>query len=518
MTDAASLDWDVIVIGTGMGGGAAGRVLAEGGLKVLFVEKGPAGQRAERHSMSSSMEDPAARLVRGLWPEPMAGRLNGRDVSFFGPIGAGLGGSSVFYAAALERPERHDLEAVEGRPHPSGGWPVDYDGFQSWFERAERHFEVAGEPDPLNLEPPADLRAPPPITPAETALMEAFRRSGLHPYRQHVALRTIEGCLNCLGRKCPHPCKMDGRSAGVEPALATGRAALLADCEVTRILGSAGRITHIEVRRGGQALTLKARAFVLAAGAFGSPRLLLSSASEEWPDGCANESGLVGRNLMFHLNEMIALWPSAEARSDDPTRAIALRDLYFSEGARMGMVQAMGISAGYGEIMGYLNGMLDRHGLLRLRPFARPAAAVAARALGSAQVFVGLLEDFADPENRVLPPEPSSDRLGFVYRLSDEIVARRRRFRQLMRRALPGRRKMFLNHGPEPNFGHGCGTLRFGRDPKSSVLDPSSRAHGLANLWVADASFMPSSTGVNPSLTIAANALRVAAEIVEARP
>lgn len=517
LDEIASVTWDAIVIGTGMGGGTTGRALAEAGLKVLFLEKGSAGRRTERHSMSSSLSDPVARTIRGAWPAPMVGQIDGREVTFFGPIGAGVGGSSVFYAATLERPERHDLETTDGRPHPAGGWPIGYDAFRPWLEKAEALFDVAGGPDPLGLEPPFPLRPAPALKTAEIALMDSFRRAGLHPYRQHVAVRAIDGCLNCLGSKCPHPCKMDGRSAGVEPALATGRAALLADCAVTRICGGSGRVTHLEANRGGETVTLKARAYVLAAGAFGSPRLLLASAAAAWPQGCANESGLVGRNLMFHLNEMLAIWPPAAKRPHAPSRALALRDLYFSDGDRFGMIQTMGISVGYGLIVSYLDALLARRGLSRINLLARPTAAVAARMLGEAQLFSCLLEDFADPENRVLPADGDSDRLGFVYRLSEEIIARRRRYRRRLMRALPGRRKLFLNRSPEPNFGHGCGTLKFGQDPATSVLDPSCRTHSLANLWVADASFMPSSTGVNPGLTIAANALRVAAAVVEAR-
>lgn len=506
--------WDVIVIGTGMGGGIAGRRLAEAGLRVLFVEKGPAGPRGERVSLDPGVVDPAARLARGFWPAPMEALLDGRRTEFFAPVGAGLGGSSVFYAATLEPPERHDLEATEDRPHPVGGWPVTYDAFRPWFEQARRWLDISGDPDPLSREPAGALRTPPPPDAGDAALMEAFRAAGLHPYRAHSAIANVEGCLGCLGTKCPKRCKMDGRSAGVEPALETGRAALLDRCEVTALHGTPDRISHLEVRRGGESFSLTAPRIVLAAGALGSPGLLLSSACEAWPDGCANNSGLVGRNLMFHLNEMLALWPGRAARFEGPSKAISLRDLYHVGGDRFGTVQAMGVDVGYGEIVHFLRGMMERSALRRLKPLAPLPAALASRMFGQAKIFVGLLEDLPYPDNRVLPPG-GDDRIRIEYGYAPELLERRRRFRRAMKRAFRTHRTWLLNPAPELNFGHPSGTLRFGRDPARSVLRPDCRAHGVANLWVADASFMPTSMGVNPSLTIAANALRVADAILK---
>jgi choline dehydrogenase-like flavoprotein len=512
--------WDVIVIGTGMGGGLIGRRLAERGLKVLFLEKGPQGYRSERQGLNPEMFDPTARQLRGYWPGPIRARINGRASEFFGPIGAGVGGSSVFYAATLERPERHDLEATETRPHPTGGWPVGFDAMRDWYAEAEDLLHICGDPDPLSPEQETPLRPAPPLSAPDAALMQSLRAAGLHPYRLHAAIRHVPGCHGCLGVKCPKPCKMDGRSAGVEPALATGNAALLDRCEVRRLCGTSQTITHIEVTRGGEAFTLTAPQIVLASGALGSPRLLLASASEVWPEGCANGSGLVGRNLMFHLNEIFALWPPRGTPDSGPSKAISLRDFYHSDGQRFGTVQSMGIAAGYGEIVHTLNGMFDRSALRHLRPlrhFTRLPAALAAQILGRAQVFVGLMEDLGYSENRVTYDRTALDAIDITYTIHPELLNRRRAFRRAIRAGLRGHRRLFLTHTPELNFGHPCGTLRFGTDPATSVLDPECRAHGLDNLYVVDASFMPSSMGVNPSLTIAANALRVAEAIARRR-
>lgn len=512
----ADRHWDVIVIGTGIGGGTAGRALAEAGLKVLFVEKGPAGHRAEQTPLDHEIFVPEARAARGFWPAQMRARVDGREARFFAPLGAGVGGSSVFYAATLERPEPHDLDHSEDRPHPTGGWPVSWAAFTPWLDRAQALYQVHGAPDPLSGTPCPNLGPPRPLSPGDAIITERLRRNGLHPYALHSAIAHLPGCAECLGFKCPRACKMDGRSAGVEPALATGNAALLDRCEVTRLLGDGRRITGIEARRDGETLMLKAGHVLLAGGALGSPRLCLASASEAFPQGVANTSGLIGRGLMFHFNEMFAIWPGG----DDPTpsKSVGLRDLYWRDGHRLGMVQAMGVAASYGEIAWYLRGLVERSALARIPGAAgltRLPAAIAARMLGTAKIFVGLLEDLPYDENRVLPPEPGSDEIAIAYTLHDELKARRRLFRREISRAFRGQRRMFLTRWPELNYGHPSGTMRFGDDPARAVLRGDGRAHGLANLWGADAGFFPSSMGVNPSLSIAAQALRVADAIVK---
>lgn len=513
MTDAVNRIWDVVIIGAGMGGGMAGRALAEQGFSVLFVEKGRAGYRTERQDLNLEMFVPEARRARGYWPDPVVARIDGRVSEFYAPLGSGIGGSSVFYAATLERPERHDLEDTSGRPHPTNGWPIGFDDMRPWYDEAEKLLHVCGTHDPLSSEPDPNMLTPPPPGEGDAVFAAEFEKAGLHPYRLHSAIKYKEGCLDCLGRKCPRRCKMDGRSAGVEPAIETGNAMVLTDCEVEAIRGADGQVSHIEAIRDGAPITIRARAYVLAAGALASPHLLLSSTCDAWPNGFANSNDQVGRNLMFHLNEMIAIWPPKSARFDGASKTISIRDLYHANGQRFGTIQAMGIDLRYGEILHYLRGMLQRSALPNwriLRELARVPAWVALRMLGEAKVFVGLMEDLPYPENRVRIEPKNPRQLVFDYHFNDELKQRRKSFRRHMKKALKGMRSMFLGIQPELNFGHPCGTLRFGCDPATSVCDPDCRAHEARNLFIADASFMPTSMGVNPSLTIAANALRVA--------
>lgn len=510
--------WDCIVIGTGIGGGTAGRALAEAGKRVLFVEKGPAGHRREETRLDAAIEDPVARMVRGFWPEPARARINGTEQVLHPALGSGLGGSSVFYAATLERPEPHDLDHSEDRPHPTGGWPVTYEQMRPFFDEAERIYSIHGAPDPLSRIDCPNLLPPPEPSAGDRMIMERLQANGLHPYRLHAALRFLEGCAECFGRKCPRACKMDGRSAGVEPALETGRAALLDRADVARLLGDGSRITEIELLHGGQRHRIAAPEVILAAGALSSPRILLNSASEAWPRGCANGSDQVGRNLMFHLNEIFALFAGKDAAASGPSKSVGFRDLYHHDGYRLGMVQAMGVDVGYGEILHTLRQRAARRPLGQsrfLREMLRIPAGIAHRMLGGAKLFVGLLEDLPIPDNRVLIDPTAPGRIRFDYSVSDELLVRRAIFRREISRAFRGTRVQFLNHAPEPNFGHPCGTLRMGIYPETSVIRPDGRSHQIENLRVTDASFMPTSMGVNPSLTIVAHALRVARSLTE---
>ncbi|WP_349760119.1 FAD-dependent oxidoreductase [Rhodovulum sp.] len=367
LAEARAGRWDVLVIGAGMGGGLLGRRLAERGLSVLFLEKGPAGHSAEQTRTSETIIHPAARLLRGLWPKPAEARLDGVVTRFFGPYGAGPGGSSVFYAAALERPERHDLDDDPALPYPTGGWPVGFDAFRPYFDEAAALLHLSGTPDPLSAEPPPLLQPPGPLSAGDAALIAEMEARGLHPYRLHLAVRDPGRCRGCLGAKCLWDCKMDGRSAGVRPALATGRAALLAGCDVREILEDGRRVTGLRVHRNRQEAELAAPVCVLCAGALGSARLLLASNRHD-PAGCANSSGWVGRGLMFHLNEIFVLWP--RGRQDGEAgfgKAISLRDLYALDGQRFGLIQSMGMEVSHANMVAHLNRLYDQSVLRRWR-------------------------------------------------------------------------------------------------------------------------------------------------------
>jgi choline dehydrogenase-like flavoprotein len=264
-------------------------------------------------------------------------------------------------------------------------------------------------------------------------------------------------------------------------------------------------------------LVLKAKVVVLAAGALVTPVLLLNSRSGDWPRGLANGSDWVGRNLMRHLLDWIEIWPQPDCGITGPNKEIGLNDFYFWEGQKYGTVQSAGAMPSLAPM-----GMLTNHpgwlpkALRLMRPAARR---IYERFFNGGLVLTAMMEDLPYLDNRVLPCDrPSLDgrqRLRIQYRFHASEVERHAVFLRQLNEVLKPFRKITLPGGAEDNekLGHVCGTCRFGTDPKTSVLDPQNRAHEVDNLYVVDTSFFPSSTGLNPSLTVAANALRVAAHV-----
>lgn len=507
LSELLERDWDVVVIGAGLGGGTAGRRLSELGFSVLFLEKGPSGVVGQQNNQDESQQ---------FWGAPVHARIDGKDHRLSNVIGTGVGGSSLLYAASLERPERSDLEDSASRPHPTGGWPVTYDALAPYFSEAERLFSVRGTPDLLSSDV-ASLLQPAPLDDVDSAMADSFTRFGLHPYQVHQALRDSSGCMDCFGRVCPRGCKMDGRTAGVAPALASGNSALLDQCTVLAIRGEPNRVTHLEIERRGERATIRAKRYILASGGFGSPQILLASASEHWPNGCGNSSGLVGRNLMFHLLESIAIWPQRRFAPSVATKSLTFRDLYFHEGKRYGVLQSSGLNASYGEVLhafrlGHGGSLFGPNGLLR-KALNFPIW-LAMAYLGNARVYRAIIEDLPYVENRVIFDKNNPSRIAFEYTVPAELRDRRHEFRSLLKKRarLP---MQFLTSEIELDISHACGTLRFGNDAKSSVLNADCRFHDIDNLYAADASYMPTSCGVNPGLLIAANALRVADAVAD---
>jgi choline dehydrogenase-like flavoprotein len=272
-------------------------------------------------------------------------------------------------------------------------------------------------------------------------------------------------------------------------------------------------VTGVVVKQNGDAYTLRSRVFVLAAGGYFTPVLLLRSESEFWPQGLANSSGLVGRNLMFHASDFIAFWPRRKCSRLGPNKTIALRDLYNVDGRKLGEFQSTGLTAGYPNVLYALRLLFDQSRLNRLTPlrqFLRVPAYVASRFFGLATVFATIVEDFPYAHNRVVVDESRPSGMRFEYSVSQEFRDRVLEMRRRLREQLSSLRSIPMNVGVALNYGHPCGTCKAGGDPVTSVVDKDCKAHDLDNLYVVDSSFMPTSGGTNPGLTIAANAMRVA--------
>jgi choline dehydrogenase-like flavoprotein len=505
LTDA-SRRWDVIVVGSGMGGSTLAHALAQRGLDVLVIEKG------RRVAATPGLDQgvvPEERLVRGWWPMPISEkRGDGTYSRVFAPLGCAVGGSSIHYAAALERLAATDFQPAPGRSLPA--WPVTFDEFLPHYEAAEKLYRVQLSTDTAMGR----------MSQWDRALMERMRRNGLQPEALHVGIRYDDRCEECIGRVCPRNCKADAFSACLDGALQRGNCRLLENCDVRSVDASATSVQGVRAVCDGREVLIQGRIVVLSAGTFRSPLILLRSSSAAWPTGLANREDQVGRNLTFHTADLFAIWsPQRYDRRGRQKKAISVRDFYVVQGERLGYVQSMGIEIGRGAIALQLKNVMRRHGVRSerlLSLLAKVPSHVGAAFLGNAGLFAAMTEDDPDPGNRVTIDPEQPDGARFTYAITDDVRRRADALRDRFAAAIRPWRMARLSNNLEMNHGHPCGTCRFGDDPKSSVLDRDCRAHGLDNLFVVDGSFMPRSGAMNPSLTIAANALRVAPRIAAA--
>jgi len=505
-TVAASRHWDVIIIGTGVGGATVGRSLALGGLSVLFLEK---GGRIGRSEESNAAVTPESRLAQGWWPQPVTHRqTSGNRKRFYAAVGCAVGGSSIHYAAALERMSASDFDGLHTPSGSTSPWPVSFEEFLPHYEAAEKLYGIRRDSSHS-----AEQR----MSEWDRALMEQMRQNGLKPEPLHVAIRYDEQCKECIGRVCPRDCKSDARVACLEPALREPQCHILEHCDVQTLDADKESVRVVKALQLGHELELRARIVVLSAGAMHTPQILLRSRNEYWPQGLANSSDQVGRNLMFHTSDIFALWaPHRLARQGRQRKSISVRDFYVHKGQRLGYVQSMGLDAGRGEIAAYIKDQLRRRGVhneLLLSLLAKAPSHIGALMFGGAGIFAGMTEDDPNPNNRIILDPSEPDGASFSYTLTDDLRRRAAELRRAFSQAVRPWRMLRISTELEMNYGHPCGTCRFGDERGSSVLDRDCRAHDLENLYVVDASFMPRSGAINPSLTIAANALRVAPQI-----
>jgi choline dehydrogenase-like flavoprotein len=301
------------------------------------------------------------------------------------------------------------------------------------------------------------------------------------------------------------------------PAVESFGAKVLTECEVLSLEADQTTVRRIRCRWNGRELCVAARVVIVAAGALMTPILLLNSRNEHWPNGLANGSGFVGRNLMVHSGDMIAVRVDPRGSTVGPAKALSLNDLYLRDGRKLGNLQSVGIPVSTGAALAHLRSIVDRSPgwwtKLATPLLLRVAARIGALYFRNAIVFGSIVEDLPYYENRVLPDPAARNGMRFVYRYPRELWERNELFRRRLVEILGSRRVVCLTRENNLNFGHPCGTCRFGDDPATSVLDRNNRAHEVENLYAVDASFFPSSGGTNPSLTIAANALRVAEAI-----
>lgn len=515
--------WDVIVIGSGMGGATAGYELARQGRKVLFLERGiyiaHSAVTANESAEVNDSRDVTDRMVQGHWPNKIEGLSSFGKKNSYLSLGSGAGGSSILYAAQLERMYPIDFEPIKNHPNIVDSslpdrWPILYKDFVPYYQRAEKLYRVTGSIDPLNSGGVIDLIDPPPLTQSNNVMFSNLVELGLNPYRSHVACEFVTGCDGCAGVACKKDCKNDADKICIQPAVNKFGATLITNCEVLKLNATESEIESVECKINKVNITVSGKVVILAAGALFTPELLLKSKSEIWPNGLANRSGYVGLNLMWHVSDVFAIKPKHPDGQYESKRQISFNDFYLSFGQKMGNVQEMGFNWFTKEKLAEI--LKNRFTKFKLNILAKDfflsrIANVAHWYFHGASMYASVVEDLPYLHNRV---HLKDGKLFYEYRYSNDLKKRSKLLRTLLQRKLRKKYKVvLLSNKDNINYGHACGTCRFGLDPKTSVLNPDNRSHDIKNLFITDASFFPSSGGVNPSLTIAANAIRVAEKI-----
>jgi choline dehydrogenase-like flavoprotein len=510
-------EYDVVIIGSGAGGGTLAHALATAGKRILILERGG--------FLPREMEnwDPGAVFIDGRYQS--TDTWYDADGKPFQPqIHYYVGGATKLYGAALYRLRPEDFGELQHVDGVSPAWPLDYDEFEPWYSEAEWLYQVHGNSGEDPTEGHRSRPYPWPAVSHEPRIQQLFddlSAGGYHPFHAPCGVLLDEAdrdrstcirCTWCDGYPCLVHAKADAETIAVRPILDQPNVTLLVDAEVVRLeTDDSGRnVTDVVVERGGNTERYRGTIVVVSAGAANTAKLLLASANEAHPNGLANRSDQVGRNYMYHNSKAVVAL-SEEANDTLYQKTLGLNDFYLSGpdfDHPLGNIQMVGKSNA--EAM-----KGEEPALTKLAPHWA-LADVARHAVD----FWLTTEDLPMPDNRVTLADDGNVRLS--YRMTNDGEADR----------LYGELKKILNHTgfaqhhvlhknfyshmniPAAGVAHQAGTARFGHDPETSVLDEQCKAHDVDNLYVVDTSFFPSIGAVNPALTAMANALRVGDHLV----
>jgi len=506
--------YDVIIIGTGAGGGTLAYRLAASGRRILLLERGDYVRREKDNWSSHAVNVEARYHTRDVWRDKDGAALHPHTHYY-------VGGNTKFYGAALFRLRKEDFSELRHHGGVSPAWPITYDELEPYYTEAEHLYQVRGERGVDPTEPWASAPYRHPAVPHEPRIQQLhddLAANGLTPF--HVPLgvmldatapqqRQCIRCETCDGFPCLLHSKCDAQVICIDPALAHESVTLLTNAKVTRLLTSpSGReVTGVCVERGETEETFTGDIVVSSCGAINSAALLLRSANDSHPHGLANGSGVVGRHYMGHVNSVLL----AISRAPNPTvfqKTLAVNDFYFGDGA-------------FEFPMGHISfvGKLDAVALSAGAPAIVPGMTLDIMAKHSLDFWL-TSEDLPDPDNRVTLDRSGNVVLSYTPNNVEGHARLIKKLESLMQHLdmqphlIP--RNLFVGTRiPLAGVAHQNGTVRFGHDPKTSALDVNCRAHEVDNLYVVDGSFFPSSGAVNPALTIMANALRVGDHILD---
>jgi choline dehydrogenase-like flavoprotein len=507
--------YDVIVIGSGAGGGTLTHALASTGKRILLLERGDWMPREPENWDSKAVWIDKRYGNSGKWTDAATGKQFTPKQHYY------VGGNTKVYGAILFRFRERDFGEINHVDGLSPAWPIDYDDLAPWYDRAEALYQVHGEHGIDPTEPPAATPYPFPAISHEPRIQQLnsdLRSAGLHPFPLPNGILLDEAapwrsacirCATCDGYACPTNGKADAAVIAVEPALRYPNVTLQTNSVVTRLeTDSTGRtVTGVVVQRNHGEERYSADLVVVAAGAINSAALLLRSRSDRHPDGLGNSSGQIGRNLMLHNNSSLI----AFSKTPNPTKfqkTLGINDFYFGDPDSdwefpLGAMQMLGKSDA--TLIGF-----------DVKDAADPAE-VARHALD----FWLTTEDLPLPDNRVTVDDEGAISLRYTPTNLQAHARLRAKFESLLS-AMQCREDVYENLSYVggrlglAGVAHQNGTIRFGPDPATAPLDLDCKLHELDNVYVADSSFFVSSTAVNPTLTIIANSLRVA-EVIAAR-
>jgi choline dehydrogenase-like flavoprotein len=513
-----SLHYDVIIIGTGAGGGTLAHELALAGKKILVLERGQFLPREKENWDTTAVFLKNRYHTTDTWTD--------KDNKPIHPgTGYWVGGNTKVYGAAMFRLRVKDFETLKHEGGISPEWPVKYDVFEPYYTRAEKLFCVHGKSGIDPTEPPRSEEFPFPAVSNEPRMQEiqdGVAALGYKPFPVPLGLKLNEAdrlrsacirCDTCDGFPCLIHAKADADIDCVRPVMDLPNITLQTGALVTRILtnptGTAVTAVEVELQdavTGAKSpATFSADVIAVCGGAINSAALLLKSANDQFPDGLANSSGMVGRHFMFHnSNAMVAL--SAEGNPSKYMKTFGINDFYFGE-------------PGYDFPMGSVQpvGSFQKEMMKSDAPPLTPGFALQIAKNHTVPWWL-MTEDLPDPNNRVRIVDGG---IRLEYTPNNQVSFKRLKDRwvDVLKRsghahAVFDWHAYFKKDIPIEGVGHQNGTCRFGTDPKQSVLDTNCRAHDLDNLYVVDAAFFPSCGAVNPSLTIIANAIRVADHLI----
>jgi choline dehydrogenase-like flavoprotein len=487
---------DVLIIGSGIGGGTLANRLVQHGLGVTMLERGGyLPQEPQNWDVRSVFFDQRY-VPEETWLD--------KDGAAFRPgTYYYVGGSSKMYGAAMLRLRERDFGELEHAGGVSPAWPVSYQQLAPYYDLAEQMYGVHGQAGVDPTEPPGVSTYPYPPLDHEPVIEEvaaALKDQGIKAFPLPLAVQRHEGgpcirCKTCDGFPCKVHAKTDAEVAAVRPALASGRLTLKIHAKATRLVltPDGKRVNAVEYENNGSIETITAKIIVLSASAVNSAVLLLRSACGKAPQGVANSSSVVGRHYMAHNNTalMSVGW---KVNPTNFQKTICINDFYFGD---EGFRYPMGNIQGLGKL---------QSGMLTAKQKYLPEFMGNLMAERSVDWWI-MSEDLPDPENRVIL---QGDKIRLHYSANNMAGHTRlaARTASLMRKI--GFKLNITKHMGGLSVSHQCGTVRFGNDPGRAALNEYCRSFDHENLFVVDASFFPSSAAVNPALTIAAQAIRVA--------